>query len=46
MNEVLTIVVLMPNPLSPPCVREWCINAAAVDPFTKSILANSEDGNL
>jgi hypothetical protein len=30
----------------PGAVREWCINTAAVDPFTKSILANSEDGKL
>ena len=27
-------------------MREWCINTAAVDPFTKSILANNEDGKL
>ena len=27
-------------------VKEWCINTAAVDPLTKSILVNSEDGNL
>jgi hypothetical protein len=38
MAEVLTIP--SPAPL------EWCVNAAAVDPFTKSILANNEDGNL
>lgn len=25
---------------------EWCVNTAAVDPFTKSILINNEDGNL
>ncbi|HWE37485.1 MAG TPA: fibronectin type III domain-containing protein [Isosphaeraceae bacterium] len=30
----------------PGAVREWCINTAAVDPATDSILANSEDGNL
>src|SRR5262249_38750834 len=30
-----------PNP-----VKEWCINTAAVDPFTKSVLVNSEDGKL
>jgi hypothetical protein len=30
----------------PGAVREWCINTAAVDPLTKSILANSEDGIL
>jgi hypothetical protein len=27
-------------------VDEWCINSAAVDPATKSVIANSEDGNL
>jgi len=27
-------------------VREWCVNTAAVDPFTNSVLVNSEDGNL
>jgi hypothetical protein len=27
-------------------VREWCINSAAVDPATDSVLANSEDGKL
>ena len=27
-------------------VKEWCINTAAVDPLTKSILVNSEDGTL
>ena len=27
-------------------VREWCIDTAAVDPFGKSVLANSEDGKL
>jgi hypothetical protein len=30
----------------PNAVREWCINSAAVDPATKSILVNSEDGKL
>src|SRR5204862_4036214 len=30
----------------PQAVREWCINAAAVDPQTDSVLANSEDGKL
>jgi hypothetical protein len=44
MNEVITILGPTPDPLGG--VKEWCINSAAVDPFTKSVLANSEDGNL
>ena len=39
MKEVLTVDGPTPG-------REWCINDAAVDPYTDSILANSEDGNL
>ena len=27
-------------------VREWCVNTAAVDPFTDSVLINNEDGYL
>jgi hypothetical protein len=49
MKEVLTILGPTPDPdfpQYPGAVREWCINTAAVDPVTKSILANSEDGNL
>ncbi len=49
MNEVLAIKGVTPDPEFPQfpgAVREWCINTAAVDPITKSILANSEDGNL
>ena len=49
MNEVITILGVTPDPEFPQypgAVREWCINTAAVDPFTKSILANSEDGKL
>jgi hypothetical protein len=45
MQEVLTITGVTPDPV-PPMVREWCINSAAVDPATDSILANSEDGTL
>jgi hypothetical protein len=30
----------------PNAVREWCINSAAVDPATDSVLVNSEDGKL
>ena len=48
MKEVITILGVTPDPGAgiPGAVKEWCINTAAVDPFTKSILANSEDGNL
>jgi hypothetical protein len=49
MNEVLTIKGVTPDPNFPNvpgAVREWCINTAAVDPVTKSVLANSEDGKL
>jgi hypothetical protein len=34
------------GPGFPNAVREWCINTAAVDPFSKSIMVNSEDGKL
>jgi hypothetical protein len=50
MKEILTIAGQTPDPTYtstyPNAVREWCINSAAVDPFTKSILANNEDGKL
>jgi len=51
MNEVLTIAGPTPDPGNrnaqhPNAVREWCINSAAIDPFTKSVLANNEDGKL
>jgi hypothetical protein len=49
MKEVLTITGVTPDsefPDTPGAVREWCINSAAVDPATFSILANSEDGKL
>jgi hypothetical protein len=46
MKEVLTVLGVTPDPNFPGGVVEWCINTAAVDPFTKSILVNSEDGFL
>jgi len=46
MNEVLTHLGVTPDPDCPGGYKEWCINTAAIDPFTKSVLANSEDGNL
>lgn len=46
MKEVQTVLGPTPDPTYPGGVKEWCINTAAVDPFTKSILVNSEDGYL
>ncbi|MFO0891756.1 MAG: cadherin-like domain-containing protein [Isosphaeraceae bacterium] len=46
----LTIAAPTPDPeysqTHPGAVREWCINTAAVDPLSNSILANCEDGKL
>ena len=47
MKEVLTVLGPTPdNNGFPGAVREWCINTAAVDPATKSVIVNSEDGHL
>jgi hypothetical protein len=49
MKEILTIAGVTPDPgfpNVPGAVREWCINSAAVDPASDSILVNSEDGYL
>src|SRR5678816_3864860 len=51
MKQVLTIAGPTPDmnqvPFGyPNAVREWCINTAAVDTFTHSVLAGSEDGVL
>ncbi len=48
MKEVLTVTSLTPDaefrPTYPNAVREWCINMAVVDPFTKSAIVSCEDG--
>ena len=50
MKEVLTIAGVTADSdqvaTYPNAVREWCINSAAVDPATHSVLANSEDGKI
>jgi len=50
MREALTIAGPTPDSAYtntyPNAVREWCINSAAVDPSTRSVLANNEDGKL
>lgn len=49
MREVLTVIGPTPdaeNPAVPNAVREWCINAPAVNPATNSVFFDSEDGHL
>lgn len=46
MKEVLTQIGPTPDPANPGGVTEWCINVAAVDPLTRSVLMNNEDGYL
>lgn len=51
MREVLTVRGCTPDSeyqgvTYPYAVREWCINTAAVDPATSSVLAPSEDGRI
>ena len=46
MKEILTILGPSLDSDYPGGVREWCINSAAVDPLTHSVLVNSEDGML
>ena len=46
MREVLTLLGPTYESGTSGPVDEWCINTAAVDPFTRSVLVNSEDGYL
>jgi hypothetical protein len=46
MSEVLKIVGPTPDAEHPGGVREWCVNTGAVDPATRSMLINNEDGRL
>jgi hypothetical protein len=50
MKEVITVTGPTPDlelrPTFPNAVREWCINSAAIDPFTNSAFINNEDGVL
>jgi hypothetical protein len=49
MREVLTISGPTPDSEAgglPNAVKEWCINAPAVNPATKSVFFDSEDGHL
>ncbi len=49
MREVLTVIAPTPDPDVNPATfpnagKEWCINAPAVNPATKSVFFTSEDG--
>jgi hypothetical protein len=46
MAEVLTILAPTPDSDNPGGVREWCVNTAAFDPATKSMIVNNEDGYI
>lgn len=46
MREILNKLGPTADPAWPGGVKEWCINTAAVDPVSNSILVNSEDGKL
>ena len=50
MKLILAIAGPTPDPENladyPDAVREWCINAGAVDPATGAVIANSEDGKV
>jgi hypothetical protein len=47
MREVLTVIAPTPDPDAPGfpnAVKEWCINAPAVNPATNSVFFDNEDG--
>jgi hypothetical protein len=46
MREVISVLGPSPDPGFAGGVEEWCINTAAVDPLTDSVLMNNEDGVL
>ncbi|HET9205496.1 MAG TPA: hypothetical protein VFO28_04605, partial [Burkholderiaceae bacterium] len=47
MREVTTVLGPTQDPGRPAgAVREWCVNTAVVDPATRSVLINNEDGRL
>jgi hypothetical protein len=44
MREVITVLGPTPDYNYAGGVKEWCVNTAAVDPATSSVLMNNEDG--
>lgn len=49
MRQVMSVIGVTPNaeePTNPLGVREWCINAPAINPQTGNVYFDSEDGHL
>jgi hypothetical protein len=46
MREVMTVLSPTPDPRYAGGVKEWCVNTAVVDPATRSMLVNNEDGQM
>lgn len=46
MLEVMTILSPTADPGYAGGVKEWCVNTAVVDPVTRSVLVNNEDGQM
>lgn len=48
LKEVITVQGVTPDYSNGglPAVREWCINTAAIDPYTRSAIINNEDGTV
>ncbi len=46
MQEVITILGPTSSGGANGSVHEWCINSGAIDPFSASAIANSEDGSM
>src|SRR5262249_11969005 len=46
MREVMTVLAPTRDGTTATSRTEWCINTAAVDPLTHSVLINNEDGVL
>jgi hypothetical protein len=44
-NNFVTVMAMVLSVQSPNGL-EWCVNSPAVDPFSKCVLMNNEDGNL
>jgi hypothetical protein len=46
MLEVMTVLSPTPDPGFAGGVKEWCVNTSVVDPVSRSVLVNNEDGQM